>query len=461
MSGRQGPAHTEIHGPLFPESMTLRQKAARTSAPGASKGLLPLASLLFAGTVGLILIVLAVWAFTVSDRYALLAAALAGPFFAIVLYSRSLEASRLALTDELTGLGNGRRFAERLERDLERADVEGKRVALCLLDVDDFKRVNDGFGHAAGDAVLVSVAGLLRHGGEAFRLGGDEFALLLYGRDEGAALRIAEAVLRRVSEVAHGHGPGVTVSAGLAVFPDHETGRTELVRAADSALYAAKAAGKNCARAFRPELGWIPDLQRLDGATQRTALLQAARVLLAVLRAQGRDASEERAVADLAGRVAVRMGLSPEQVELIRLAGMLSDIGKLVLPQALLSKRGMLSPEEREAIERHPQIGHQILESLGGDPVANWVLHHHERWDGGGYPGRLAGERIPLGARILFVADAYGAMTTDQAWRSRLSRRDALRELGRCAGTQFDPAVVTAFEAELAAEDESPPAAAA
>lgn len=429
--------------------MTLRQKAALDSGPGSSKGSLPRAPYLFAGAVGLTLVALAVWAFAVSDRYALLAAALAGPLFAIVLYRRSLEASRLALTDELTGLANDRRFAERLERDLERAEAEAKPLALLLLDVDDFKRINDSFGHAAGDRVLAGIAGLLRHGGEAFRLGGDEFALLLYGRNEKSALLIAESVLRRVSEAEYGHGAGVTVSVGLAVFPAHETERTELVRAADSALYRAKAAGKNRARAFRPELGWLPDLQRLDAATQRTALLQAARVLVQVVRARGKDVAEERAVADLAGRVAVRMGLSPEQVELIRLAGMLSDIGKLALPEALLSKQGALSREERETIERHPQLGHQILESLGGDPVASWVLHHHERWDGRGYPERLAGERIPLGARILFVADAYGAMTSDQAWRSRLSPEEAAEELRRCAGTQFDPDVVAAFLEEL------------
>jgi diguanylate cyclase (GGDEF)-like protein len=390
----------------------------------------------------------------------LLATALAGPLFAIVLYRRSLEASRLALTDELTGLGNDRRFAERLERDLERAEVDGKPLALCLLDVDDFKRINDGFGHAAGDRVLAGIAGLLRHGGEAFRLGGDEFALLLYGRNEESALLIAESVLRRVSEVDYGHGAGVTVSVGLAVFPTHETERTELVRAADSALYRAKASGKNRARAFRPELGWLPDEQRLDAATQRSALLQAARVLVQLVRARGSDVTEERAVADLAGRVAARMGLSPEQIELLRLAGMLSDIGKLVLPQALLSKREALSSDERQTLERHPQIGHQILSSLGGDPVASWVLHHHERWDGLGYPQQLAGERIPLGARILFVADAFGAMTSEQAWRPRLSRDDALRELRRCAGSQFDPAVVEAFDAELASERSRRPAAA-
>jgi HD-GYP domain-containing protein (c-di-GMP phosphodiesterase class II) len=144
------------------------------------------------------------------------------------------------------------------------------------------------------------------------------------------------------------------------------------------------------------------------------------------------------------------MGLASEQIDQIRVAATLSDVGKLALPDELLSKAEPLTAEERHLLERHPRIGFQMLESLGADPLATWVLHHHERWDGGGYPERLAGERIPLGARILFVADAFEAMTTDQPWRSSLSREQALAELERCSGTQFDPAVVGAFAAELA-----------
>jgi HD-GYP domain-containing protein (c-di-GMP phosphodiesterase class II) len=143
------------------------------------------------------------------------------------------------------------------------------------------------------------------------------------------------------------------------------------------------------------------------------------------------------------------MGFTSEHVELIRLAASLNDIGKVALPEELLAKPGPLTADERRALERHPQIGYRILDSLGADPVATWVLHHHERWDGSGYPGRLAGEHIPLGSRILFVADAYEAMTTDQAWRERLPSDAALAELRRCAGTQFDPRVVEAFVAEL------------
>ena len=133
----------------------------------------------------------------------------------------------------------------------------------------------------------------------------------------------------------------------------------------------------------------------------------------------------------------------------MRVAGGLNDIGKLALPDELLAKAGPLSEAERRTVERHPQIGYRILSSLGVDPVATWVLHHHERWDGGGYPSRLAGEEIPLGSRILFVADAYEAMTTDQSWRPRMTSRAALAELERCAGTQFDPDVVAAFAEEV------------
>jgi HD-GYP domain-containing protein (c-di-GMP phosphodiesterase class II) len=150
-------------------------------------------------------------------------------------------------------------------------------------------------------------------------------------------------------------------------------------------------------------------------------------------------------VGEVAARIAIRMGLPVEHVELVRLAGILSDVGKLALPDDVLRKPGPLTEHERLAVQRHPEIGSAMLESLGADPVATWIRHHHERWDGRGYPEKLAGERIPLAARILFVADAFEAMTTDQAWRPRLTPKEALAELERCSGTQFDPGVVAVF----------------
>ena len=154
-------------------------------------------------------------------------------------------------------------------------------------------------------------------------------------------------------------------------------------------------------------------------------------------------------VGEYSARIARRLGADDPAVELTRLAGNLHDLGKLAIPEEVLRKPDDLSEAERLILERHPQIGYRMLESLGVQPVAEWVLHHHERWDGAGYPDRLAGEQIPLGARIIFVADSYDAMTSERAYSQAMSQREALAELERCAGTQFDPAVVKALAEEL------------
>jgi HD-GYP domain-containing protein (c-di-GMP phosphodiesterase class II) len=154
-------------------------------------------------------------------------------------------------------------------------------------------------------------------------------------------------------------------------------------------------------------------------------------------------------VSDLAARVAERMGLDQEQVELTRLAASLHDLGKLAVPEEILRKPGPLTDGERLVLERHPQIGYRMLESLGVNPVAEWVLHHHERWDGTGYPDGLHGPDIPLSARIIFVADAFDAMTNDRIYRRKLTIEAALAELEECSATQFDPTAVAALVAEM------------
>ena len=160
--------------------------------------------------------------------------------------------------------------------------------------------------------------------------------------------------------------------------------------------------------------------------------------------------SHSERVAELAARIATRMAVDVELIELTRLAGSLHDLGKLAVPEEILRKPAALSESERLVIERHPQIGFRMLESLGVDPVGQWVLHHHERWDGAGYPDGLGGDEIPLGARILFVADAFDAMTTERVYRLHpLSQAEAIAELERCAGSQFDPLVVAALVEEL------------
>jgi putative nucleotidyltransferase with HDIG domain len=242
----------------------------------------------------------------------------------------------------------------------------------------------------------------------------------------------------------------VTVSAGIATAPPEGIGRDELVRRADSALYWAKEYGKDQVRVYRPDVLEIAELKRLASGPDRAARFRAAASLARAVDA--RDAytgSHSERVSELAARLATRIGIDQEQVELTRLAASLHDLGKLAIPEEILRKPGPLSETERLVLERHPQIGFRMLESLGVDPVADWVLHHHERWDGSGYPDGLPGEDIPLGARIIFVADAYDAMTSDRVYRDRLSDDEAIAELERCAGTQFDPSIVSALAEEL------------
>jgi diguanylate cyclase (GGDEF)-like protein/putative nucleotidyltransferase with HDIG domain len=388
------------------------------------------------------------------QRSPLLSAALVGPLIAIALYQRStfraLRAMRLALTDPLTGLGNHRHFHERLQRELVAAEEGELSLTLCLIDIDDFKKINDRFGHPAGDRVLSHVAARLRQGGEAFRLGGDEFAVLLAGLDERSAQPAANSIVDRVRVLQIEHMGSVTVTAGVATFPSHGIGRDELIRLADSALYWAKEHGKDQVRVYRPDVVELAELRRLAAGPDRAARYRAAAGLAKAVDARDTyTGSHSERVADLAARIAERMGADPEQVELTRLAASLHDLGKLAIPEEILRKPGPLTDGERLVLERHPQVGFRMLESLGVDRVAKCVLHHHERWDGTGYPEALPGPAIPLGARIIFVADAYDAMTSDRSYRRRRNRDDAVAELERCAGTQFDPEVVSALADEL------------
>jgi diguanylate cyclase (GGDEF)-like protein/putative nucleotidyltransferase with HDIG domain len=413
--------------------------------------------MIFALMASAALVLVVLW-----QRSPLLSAALVGPLLAIALYQRStyraLRAMKLALTDPLTGLGNHRHFHDRLERELIEAERRACSFSLCLIDVDDFKRVNDLFGHPSGDRVLSRLASTLRQNGEAFRLGGDEFALLLPQYDEAEAVSTASSIIDRIAHLGLEHIGSVTVSAGVATFPRQAPDRGELIRLADSALYWAKENGKNRVHVYRPDVVELAELRRLATGPDRAARFRAAASLAkAVDLRDTYTGSHSARVAELAARVASRLGLDQEQIELARLAGSLHDLGKLAIPEEILRKPGPLTGPERLVLERHPQIGYRMLDSLGIEPVAEWILHHHERWDGTGYPDRLPGSEIPLGARIIFVVDAYDAMTSDRVYRGRLSQDEALAELERCAGTQFDPGVVAALADELEPVEEREP----
>ena len=392
------------------------------------------------------------------ERSPALAGVLAGPIFALGLYQRSaqgqLEALHLAKTDPLTGLGNHRAFQEQLVEDLEQAKAGRTPLTLCLVDIDEFKQINDRFGHQVGDVVLQKVAARLDQPGPGFRLGGDELAIVLRGRGARESLAFVQGLVARIGREAYGIDAPVTVSAGVAAFPEHGEEADQLFGAADAALYQSKHAGKNQVQVF--------DRRRvaLDSArSQKLALrLRAARRLAEIVDAADgmrNDASDghSRRVAELAREIAIHIGLHPEQVELIRLAGRLHDLGKLAIPVEVLAKSGELVDRDWRLLREHPETGRSILQAIGAAPIADWVLYHHERWDGAGYPSRLAAEEIPLGSRIIFVADAYDAITSARPYRGARSRDEALAELERCAGTQFDPGVVAALIAVLEESD--------
>jgi diguanylate cyclase (GGDEF)-like protein len=398
-----------------------------------------------------IIISLSVALVVLWDRSPFLIAALLGPLVAFDLYQRSqlraLEAMRAAVTDPLTGLGNRRRFDERLDEEVP-PDNPSSPVSVCLLDVDGLKRINDRYGHPTGDLALAAVGARLTSSGEAFRLGGDEFALLLPGVEPEEARLLVELVLVDLALQA-GLDDSFRVSGGIAAYPgDGEAPRT-LVDRADEALYHAKrhAPGSVSVRSVDG-----PRLRALvaDSPSDRATRLQAATNLAhAVDLRDALGASHSRSVGRLAARIGARLGCDAEQCELLALAGRLHDLGKIAIPDEILEKPGPLAPDERRVLERHPALGSNMLISLGLEAVSGWVLHHHERWDGTGYPDGLAGEAISLPARILAAVDAFDVLVSDHIYRGRLSQAQALAELKRGAGTHFDPTVVEALVAEL------------
>ncbi len=384
-----------------------------------------------------------------------LIALLAGPLFTLIGYQRSLINSRMAAkdarTDNLTGLGNHRAYQAALHDMILESDRSGKPFSLALVDVDDFKQVNDVYGHPAGDDSLTLLAGLLDSiaNAEAFRFGGDEFALLV-SLDEMSTYREMEQLQQQLGKVDQPAGP-TTISIGIASYPQHGQSADELQHVADSALYWSKRHGKNRSCLYSPSVVRIYSPGELGREAERSARLRAAENLVRFVDARSPfTARHSEIVSTLAGEIGARLGLDEQMVDRLRYGGLLHDLGKVALPDAVLSAPRALTPEEWAMVQQHPEFGHALLDGVGIEPVDSWVLHHHERWDGKGYPHGLAGEAIPLGARIIFVADAFEAITAERPYRPAQSVDAALVELRANAGTQFDPAIVAALERYLA-----------
>jgi diguanylate cyclase (GGDEF)-like protein/putative nucleotidyltransferase with HDIG domain len=359
------------------------------------------------------------------------------------LLSRLADAAR---TDPLTDLHNRRGFEESIEIEIERARRGGHSLTLLLADLDHFKRVNDRLGHAAGDAALTEIGRVLREGKRqidyAARTGGEEFALILPETTEEEAYVVSERLRAAVQKTFANELVPLTFSFGIAQYPRHGATQDALLRVADRALYAAKELGRNRTVIYSSEIESIGIRTDGGGEMHLATLLSLAEAL------DLRDAGTSdhcQTVGRHAELTARELGLPPALVGRVRLAGVLHDIGKIGLSDAILGKPGPLDEEEWAEMRRHPEIGARILAAGEFDDIRAWVVAHHERPDGRGYPHGLPDEEIPLEAKILAVADAYEAMTSDRVYRAAIGRDAARAELRRGAGGQFDARVVQAF----------------
>jgi diguanylate cyclase (GGDEF)-like protein/putative nucleotidyltransferase with HDIG domain len=384
-----------------------------------------------------------------------------------------------ALTDGLTGLPNHRAVVEQLGKEMDRARRYGRPFSLLFFDADRFKHVNDTYGHTIGDAVLRQIGeqgtSILRGGDTLGRFGGEEFVLLLPEVDAEEARSIAERVRVAIANkpiilTESAESLNVTVSIGVATYPTDTDQEQNLLQLADQAMYIAKRLGRNQVRTASEALHMSADVELIallqndeQHEAQERDSITPERIrenytvkiicsLMALLERRDHGMSQHAyAVSDLATAVAGMMGQDANQISRIGIAALLHDIGKIAIPDMLLQKSGHLVPRERALLREHAELGAQILEACPFlHDLMPAVCHHHEYWDGNGYPAQLAHEDIPLAARIIAVAEAYDAMIHDHPYQASRSSEEAMKELWRCSGTRFDPEVVRLFSLVLA-----------
>jgi diguanylate cyclase (GGDEF)-like protein len=364
------------------------------------------------------------------------------------LYAATEEKTRI---DGLTGLFNRRHLDERLEQEIGRGSRHGGAFSLIILDLDHFKVFDDAYGHVAGDELLQQIAGSIKSAirgmDEAFRYGGDEFAVILPQTSIDDAFMVAERVRERIATEMKEKQILLTASLGLAGWPSDGVAARELINAADVALYYSKRTGGN--RSYRPSQA-LPSLDkpaetsRLDGELESLSTIHA--LALAVDTRDHYTYGHSRRVNEYAVSLARALGLPSAEVTKLSITALLHDIGKIGITDKILNKPSKLNLEEWEEIKTHPQLGANIVTNIPSlVSCLPGILYHHERYDGSGYPKGLEGEAIPLEARILSIADAFAAMTSDRSYREAFSSREAMEQIKSSAGTHFDPKLVEVF----------------
>lgn len=367
------------------------------------------------------------------------------------LHAANARLEAQATTDPLTGLPNHRALLATLTTELERAQRSQHSCTLLFLDLDHFKALNDGYGHATGDEVLIAFGQRLSHCVRGIdtvgRWGGEEFIAILVETTMDEAQEIAERIRTMVSlkPFAISGGLSLTCSIGMASYPAHATELNILIHAADQAMYAAKRLGRNQHRMIDdPIVQSILATNHSEGDRGEVALNGFVAALIALMQQRDPALGEHAMVtADLAERLAVQLGVSANETRMIRLAALLHNIGKVGLPDALLRKSARLTSGQSQLIERHPVLGAEIVASIPPlRPLAPVIRAHREWWDGTGYPDQLCGEDIPFAARIIAVASAYAIVSTNHLHQNVPSSEEVLQELQCGIGTQFDPAII-------------------
>ena len=358
------------------------------------------------------------------------------------LTARLSDATRI---DPLTGLLNRRAFEELFDSELERCRRTGRGLSVIVGDLDGLSEVNKRRGHRGGDAVLQLVARDMekwkRRIDSAGRIGGEEFALLLPETDEGGAFLVAERLRRAAHRTFADQPMPVTISFGVASHPEHGDERDLLLASALRANDAAKELGRDRSVIYSTEVArMLAATPGADGAELQLATVVGLAEALDI-RDTG-STGHSQTVGRYAQITATELGLTPERIERVRIAGLLHDVGKIGVSDRVITKPGPLDADEWQQMRTHPEIAARLLAHPEFDDLRAWILAHHERPDGRGYPAGLAAADIPLEAQILAVADAYEAMTADRAYRPALGEEAARAELEAGAGSQFDAAVV-------------------
>ena len=386
----------------------------------------------------------------------------------------------LANTDELTSLANRRHFFEILEREILQAKIRGSSIAVMMFDIDHFKNVNDTYGHLSGDRILQQLGKVLNENiyplDIAARYGGEEFVVLMPGMPVEIAAQRAEKLRLIIDKYSWevGNQPiSVTCSVGITVFDGTDAADPyELIRRVDDALYAAKHRGGNCVVSYdricpeeqlqRHQNEDFRELQTKISSLAQQIRVQALGMITAFTRAiAARDpylAQHAENVKVYVAAIAKQMEVSEQLTEQLQAAAVLHDLGKIIIPNSILYKAASLTDEERRIIERHPILSAEIIAPIGiFNQEVVIIRHHHENFDGTGYPNGLIGKNIPIGSRILAVANCFDAMTSKHWHIPPKSADNAIDEIVSLADSQFDPEVVEAFRIAYAANHDTWP----